>query len=812
MRQESDGQKYGVKELSYLYRTSPQIIIQDDLGLNVFGRGLKFFPSAEQKTKLEEHMKEEDPIFEGTKILTEDLYNDLALTTGNNASEVALFRKEARQVATEDQISPSHYKNLFDFARSYERALLNEGSKEAYQNEEFNAKEALALTACQTLRKNENTPNSGVITSNDMLRAALGVDAEPEIFQQKFAMKLANAVSTKDAEERFPSLSEEDLKKLRLGVAAKGATSSLATLASPLFKSKFQKYINALREAKKSVGSPSSLENLDKTIEELIQQEAGDAAKLFVSKEGKVGMLLLTGKVMTQKREQEQLPDNVNDWMITSKQGYEPVGIDGRIYDAIMRALETDKSLPWMIATPTFESYLESVLENPVFDNSTDDIDDIEDLIKKSNALFEDAAKGDSASDDSFENKLKKRNEAAMKITPPLKPTEPVIDDLCERIINGQLANEIPDSNLLNSLSAIDPESVYNNPGLLKIITESEMGVKSAETNISNIEKMKRQLANQEIKDAKPAKRNKDIVSDVCKNNPDLVEIINFVDEDLIKRACDSPNVSEFLKDNLLEVSELTPLEKVVFADECVLNNKNVDPIRREQLCKDILDSLSDEEKAILVANDASKFAELFPKYETLEHTTVTDDNIMLSERADESVRHCFSANPDQSDFSLAETVPALVRKRLNELRDLAKKNGVTDYCDVGLTESELNSAVRRALEALYNRALSEKGPDDPEVNAIGYFLEKAKQKEVASQREVLKCDKCGSYITSRKCQANVDDETVMRCLEMSPECVVCGAEPTAGLCLYRYCVLSSIMQWYAILKSMCAQLKKLFE
>lgn len=785
LRQESDNQKYGVKELSYLYRTSPQIIIQDDLGLNVFGRGLKFFPSSEQKAKLEEHMNEEDPIFVGSQTLTDELYNDLALTTGNNSPEIVLFRKEARQVATEDQISPSHYKSLFDFARSYERSLFNEAAKEKYENEECDVKKALVLTSCQNLRNDENTPNSGVIASNDMLRAALGVEAEPETFQQKFALKLANAVSTKDAQEKFPSLSEEDLQKLRLGVAAKGATSSLATLASPLFKSKFQKYINALKDAKKTGGSEASLNNLDKAIDELIQQEAGDAAKLFVSKEGKVGMLLLTGKVMSQKREAEELPENVNDWMMKSEQGYDPVGIDGRIYDAIMRALETDKSLPWMIATPTFESYLESVLENPVFDNSSDDIEDIEDLIAKSNALFEDAAKGDGSGEDSFEDKLKQRNEAAMKITPPLKPTEPVIDDLCERIINGQLSNEIPDSSLLNSLSAIDPESVYNNPGLLKIITESEMGVKSADTNISNIEKMKRQLANQD-KDTKPAKRNKDIVSDITKNNPDLVNLINFVDEDLIKRACESPNCAQFVQENMGEISELTPLEKVVFADECVLKNKNVDPIRREQLCKEILETLSPEEKAVLIANDSSKFAELFPKSEAIDQTTV-EDNVMLSERADESVRQCLSANPDQSDFALAQTIPDLVRKRFNELRELAKKNGVKDYGDVGLTESELNSAVRRALEALYNRAFGEKGPDDPEVSAIGYFLEKAKQKELKMQREVPKCHHCEAYVTSRKCQATVDDELIMRCLEFSPECVVCGAESTTGLCLYRF-------------------------
>ena len=793
VRKESEGQKYGVKELSYLYRTSPQIIIQNDLGLNVFGRGLKFFPNADQKKMLDDFKSDDKPILESAKTINHNVVEELTSTptTTEAPGEVKLFRKENRQLATKDTVSPAHYKSLFDYVRSFERSLVQENSDPKFEDVDYNSKEALLLVSCDELKSEQFGVNAGVIVGNDLLRAALGTDGEPEIFQQKFALKLANAVSLKNSHDSFPSLDEDDFEKLRLGVFAKGAVSSLATTASPLFKSKFQNYINALRASKRENGSPESLQALDKAINDLIQQVAGDAAKLFVSKEGKVGMLLLTGRAMKKKREAENTPASVNDWIEASDFGYDPENIDGKTYDAIMRALETDKSLAWMIANPTFESYLETVLENPTFANSSDQIDDIDDLIAKSNALFDDAANPDG--DKKFEDMIKKRNEAAMKITPPLKTSEPVIEDLCDRLINDQLSNQIPDSSLLNSLSAIDPESVYNNPGLLKIITESEMGVKSSDSNISNIEKMKKQLAKGATETSKPEKRSKDVIDDICRNNPDLAKCLRFLDQDLIEEAAEAPNYQAFVDKNNDRISQLTPLEKVVFAHDTILNNKNVDPVRREALCKELLDELSEEEKAILNHNDSSKFTDLFPKHETFDHTHVTDDNITLSECADASIQNCLAANPEQSVFKLAQMLPAIIEKRFEDLRDFARDNNVGDenFGDLGLTDSELNSAVRRALEALYNRSLAEKGPDDQEVCAIGYLLEKAKQKELAHKRDYPTCPHCGTWKVSKSCMATIGDELMMRCLEAAPQCVVCN-DSLAPLCLTRFRISST--------------------
>ncbi|XP_075257403.1 uncharacterized protein LOC142349606 isoform X2 [Convolutriloba macropyga] len=790
VRKESEGQKYGVKELSYLYRTSPQIIIQNDLGLNVFGRGMKFYPNADQKKMLEDYKTEDKPILEGAQNVKSGTLEDLsAVQQSANVGpqgDVALFRKGNRQLATKDKVSPAHYKSLFDFVRSFERSLVQENSDPKYEEVvDYNSKEGLVLVSCDEMKSDENFPNSGVIVGNDLLRAALGTDCEPEIFQQKFAMKLANAVSLKDPKDDFPSLSGDDFDKLKMGVFAKGAVSSLATTASPLFKNKFQNYINALKNSKRQNGSPESLQALDRAINELIQQVSSDAGKLFVSKEGKVGMLLLTGRAMKRKREEENTPESVNEWIEKSDLGYDPEGIDGKTYDAIMRTLETDKSLPWMIATPTFESYLEAVLENPTFANSSEQIDDINDLIARSNALFDEAS--NPTGEGKFEDRLKKRNEAAMKITPPLKTTDEIIEDLCDKLITDQLNNEIPDSSLLNSLSAIDPESVYNNPGLLKIITESEMGVKSSDSNISNIEKMKKQLAKSGA-DTKPAKRSKDVVDDICRQNPDLVKCFQFLGEDLIKEACDSPNFQSFMDKENSKVSDLTPLEKIVFANECILNNKAVDPVRREALCKEQIDSMQDDEKAIVTNNQAARFSELFPRYENMEHTNLTDDNITLSEAADVSIHNCLAPNPEQSVFKLALQLPALIEKRFKELRNFAKENdlGEENFGDLGLTDSELNSAVRRALEALYNRALAEKGPDDNEVNAIGYLLEKAKQKELAHKRDYPVCPHCGSRKASKCCMVYVDDELVMRCLEAAPQCVTCN-DSLNQLCLTRF-------------------------
>jgi hypothetical protein len=782
VKSEANGFKAGFKELSYLYRTSPQIIIQGDLGLNIFGRGVKFYASPEQRSVFETLIQSNASVIDSANNVVNEL-------TSEGSSDLHLFLKKDRTLAVNED-NPNHYKTAFDCVRGLERGLNIESEKQEYTDVQSRA--SLALATCQVLIDEEKSSAASLV-SNDVLRATLTTDSEPEIFQQNFALKLAHAAALEDADERYISLSQSDIDNLKRGVYAKGATSSLANLASPVFKSKFQAYLNALKEAKAQDGSKASLENLDRAINDLMKQVAGDAAKLFVSKEGRVGMLLLTGKAMTRKRVAATLPAHVNDWMVNSQYDYAPENIDGRIYDAIARALENDRSMPWMISTPTFESYLEYVLENPTFENDREEINDIDELIAQSNALFDNSAAnpapGDGDWNSKFEDKCKLRNEAAMKITPPLKISLPVAEELCERLLDNSLRSEAPSTNLLNAFTAVDPEGVYNNPGLLKIITESELGVKPSESNVSQIDKMKAKLAGSGAGPAKPTKRAKDIVADIMAQNPELMKMLILANKDLIDEALAAPDFQKWLDENRDRVNALSPLEKVAFCNEAILKNKNVDPVRREALCKEILDTLTEEEKEALATADKSKLLSMLPTIDDddddddVDEESIVADNVNQNEAAAHSVQKRY--NPDAPVMEQAAQIVDDIRKRFKELRDLAKANGVKDPEDVGLSDNNEIIACRRGLEALHDLAMADRGPDDPEVKALRKLVNKLRALEKLSTARL--CPRCNCKLSKEKCAVTIDGVTYKRCVDDNPGCTSCDVQSSSTTCISKF-------------------------